>query len=155
MEEHAVFIGEREHSLDKKNRAIVPSIFREIVHPKRDGLEFFLSPGLDACLYLYTQARWDELASRIRKMNFGDKSARAFQRKFFGNAERCKPDSAGRILIPERLKTMAGLEKDLVFLGVGDKIEIWAKEKWTQQEGEEVPLEDLAQKLFGPDESDL
>ncbi len=119
-----MFMGEFEHSIDAKGRIIIPSRFREDL-----GDKFVVTVGLDGCLFVYPQNEWEVFSAEIRKLP-GTKEARQLQRMFFGKAAACEADKQGRILIPAVLRECAGLEKDIVFVGVLNKIEIWSKERW-------------------------
>jgi MraZ protein len=119
-----MFMGEFEHSIDAKGRIIVPAKFRDDL-----GEEFVVTLGLDGCLFAYPKNEWEIFAAEVRKLP-GTKEARQLQRWFFGKAAACEADKQGRILIPQVLRESAGLEKDIVFVGVLNKIEIWSKERW-------------------------
>jgi len=152
MSEQTSFYGSKEHTLDAKNRVILSSIFRDRVNPDVDGKTFFITRGLDGCIYIYTAARWKELTSRISKEPFTKEAARDFQREFFGNAAEIEHDKTGRILIPSYLKTKAGLKKELIVKGVGDHIEIWDAETWREKERALAQsYENLAEELFKGD----
>ena len=118
-----MFMGEFEHSIDSKGRIIIPSRFREDL-----GDKFVVTVGLDGCLFVYPQNEWEAFSAEIRKLP-GTKEARQLQRLFFGKAAACEADKQGRIFIPAVLRECAGLEKDIVFVGVLNKIEIWSKER--------------------------
>lgn len=119
-----MFMGEFEHSIDAKGRIIIPSRFREEL-----GDKFVVTVGLDGCLFVYPLNEWEAFSAEIRKLP-GTKEARQLQRLFFGKAAACEADKQGRILIPAVLREAAGLEKDIVFVGVLNKIEIWSKERF-------------------------
>ncbi len=119
-----MFMGEFEHSIDAKGRIIIPSRFRDEL-----GDTFVVTVGLDGCLFVYPQNEWETFSTEIRKLP-GTKEARQLQRMFFGKAAACEADKQGRILIPAVLRECAGLEKDIVFVGVLNKIEIWSKARW-------------------------
>lgn len=119
-----MFMGEFDHSIDTKGRIIVPSKFREGL-----GDEFVITLGLDGCLFVYPQNEWQTFAAELGKLP-GTKEARQLQRYFLAKAAACEADKQGRILIPAVLRECAGLEKDIVFVGVLNKIEIWSKERW-------------------------
>ena len=119
-----MFMGEFDHSIDAKGRIIVPSKFREDL-----GDEFVITLGLDGCLFVYPQKEWQAFATELGKLP-GTKEARQLQRYFLAKAAACEADKQGRILIPASLRECAGLEKDIVFVGVLNKIEIWSKERW-------------------------
>jgi len=119
-----MFMGEFDHSIDSKGRIIIPSKFREGL-----GDEFVITAGLDGCLFAYPQNEWQIFAEKLAKLP-GTQEARQLQRFFLSKAAACEADKQGRILIPMKLREEAGLDKDIVFVGVLNKIEIWSKERW-------------------------
>lgn len=119
-----MFMGEFNHSIDTKGRIIVPAKFREEL-----GEEFVVTLGLDGCLFLYPQAEWCEFVEQLKHLP-GNREARQLQRYFLAGAMTCEADKQGRMLIPAKLREHAGLEKEVVFVGVLGKIEIWSKERW-------------------------
>ena len=119
-----MFMGEYNHTIDTKGRIIIPSKFRETL-----GDEFVVTLGLDGCLFVYPNEEWMNFVTQLKNLP-GSKEARQLQRYFMAGAATCEVDKQGRILIPNKLREQAGLEKDIVFVGVLSKIEIWSKEKW-------------------------
>ena len=119
-----MFMGEYNHGLDAKGRIIVPAKFRESL-----GEEFVVTMGLDGCLFVYPDEEWNRFVNDLKSLP-GSKEARQLQRYFMAGAASCEVDKQGRILIPQKLREHAGLEKDVVFVGVMNKIEIWSKERW-------------------------
>ena len=119
-----MFMGEYNHSIDAKGRIIVPAKFREDL-----GEEFVVTLGLDGCLFLYPDSEWREFVEQLKHLP-GNRQARQLQRYFLAGATTCEIDKQGRILIPAKLREHAKLEKDVVFVGVLGKIEIWSKELW-------------------------
>ena len=119
-----MFTGEYNHSIDIKGRIIVPAKFRDEL-----GGEFVITVGLDGCLFIYTQNQFDELASKLGQLP-GTAQARKLQRYIMSSAACVEVDKQGRILIPIKLREYAALDKDVVFAGVNNKIEIWSKERW-------------------------
>ncbi len=119
-----MFMGEYNHTIDAKGRIIIPSKFREAL-----GDEFVVTQGLDGCLFVYPNEEWTGFVTQLKNLP-GSKEARQLQRYFMAGAADCEVDKQGRILIPGKLREQAGLEKDIVFVGVLSKIEIWSKEKW-------------------------
>lgn len=117
-------MGEYNHSIDTKGRIIVPAKFRESL-----GDEFVVTLGLDGCLFVYPNEEWQKFIVELKKLP-GNKEARQLQRYFMAGAANCEVDKQGRILIPQKLREHAGLEKDIIFVGVLSKIEIWSKERW-------------------------
>lgn len=121
-----MFMGEYNHSIDAKGRIIVPSKFREAL-----GDTFVVTLGLDGCLFVYPNSEWESFLTKLNSLP-GSKEARQLQRYFLAGATECEVDKQGRILIPAKLRTTAALDKDVVFVGVLSKIEIWSKERWEQ-----------------------
>ncbi|HEX3077044.1 MAG TPA: division/cell wall cluster transcriptional repressor MraZ [Lachnospiraceae bacterium] len=119
-----MFMGEYNHTIDAKGRIIVPAKFREEL-----GEEFVVTLGLDGCLFVYPNSEWTNFVNELKGLP-GNKDARQLQRYFMAGAAQCEVDKQGRILIPQKLREHAGLDKDLVFVGVLSKIEIWSKERW-------------------------
>ena len=119
-----MFMGEYNHTIDIKGRIIIPSKFREAL-----GDEFVVTQGLDGCLFVYPNEEWMNFVTQLKNLP-GSKEARQLQRYFMAGAATCEVDKQGRILIPNKLREQAGLEKDIVFVGVLSKIEIWSKDKW-------------------------
>ena len=120
-----MFMGEYNHTIDAKGRMIVPSKFREQL-----GNEFVVTKGLDGCLFVYPNEEWHNIEEKFRTVPLTTKDARKFSRFFFAGAATCELDKQGRILLPAALREFAGLEKDVVLVGVGSRVEIWSKDKW-------------------------
>lgn len=121
-----MFMGEFNHSIDQKGRIIVPAKFREEL-----GEEFVVTLGLDGCLFLYPDSEWSEFVEQLKHLP-GNREARQLQRYFLAGAMTCEVDKQGRMLIPAKLREHAQLEKEVVFVGVLGKIEIWSKERWDE-----------------------
>jgi MraZ protein len=119
--------GEYRHSLDEKRRVSIPARLRGSV--KR----FVLARGLEECLSLYTEDAWEKLLAKLQNLPVADKSrARAFRRLLISGATSADVDGQGRLLVPESLGLYAGIDKDVMILGMETHIEIWASEKWRQ-----------------------
>ena len=139
-----MFIGEYNHNLDEKNRLMIPSKFREQL-----DYSFILTRGLDGCLVIYSIESWNNVTSQLNTLPFTKKDARNFLRFIASNAIDLQFDKQGRIVIPNNLKTHAGLSKECVIIGTLDKIEIWSKENWDNfnQENKDK-FELIAENLF-------
>ena len=118
-----MLFGEHQHSLDAKGRLNFPAVLRKTL-----GERFYITRGLDGCLAVYTEEGWSLLEARFRGLI--NKEGRALQRYFFSGAAELEPDKQGRVLIPQNLREFAGLEKDIIIIGVSDRAEIWDKQKW-------------------------
>jgi len=143
-----MFYGEYEHSLDNKGRVIIPAKFREIF--KEHYVEkFFITRGLDQCLFVFTEDTWKNQEKKFRDMPFTRGEARKFNRLYFSGASEVVCDKQGRILIPDYLKSHAVIHTDVIIIGVSDRIEIWSREKWKEFfETNKGSFEDLAEKLI-------
>lgn len=120
-----MFMGEYNHTIDAKGRLIVPSRFREQL-----GDEFVVTAGLDGCLFVYPNEEWKQFEDKLHVLPLSNPGARKFSRFFLASACPCDVDKQGRILLPAKLREMAGLEKEVVLAGVGERIEIWDKARW-------------------------
>lgn len=123
-----MFIGEYSHTIDAKGRLIVPSKFREQL-----GDEFVVTKGLDGCLFVYENSEWKSFEEKLHALPLTNANARKFSRFFLAGACACEVDRQGRILIPSVLREFAKLEKDVVLVGVGSRIEIWNKAVWNEK----------------------
>lgn len=138
-----MFIGEYQHSIDKKGRLIIPAKFREDL-----GDSFILTKGLDNCLFVYPKSEWKVLEEKLKSLPLTRKDARAFVRFFFAGATECELDKQGRILIPSNLRQHCKLVKDAVIIGVSNRVEIWSKEEWSlYNEDEDLSYENIAEKM--------
>ncbi len=97
-----------------------------------------LTRGFDKCLYIYAMEDYEVLVNKIRQLPQSDRDVRKFIREFFSNAEECKLDAQGRILIPQHLREYAGITKNLVTKGALDKIELWSAEVLADPENENM-----------------
>ena len=120
-----MFMGEFNHNIDLKGRIIVPSKFRDGL-----GEKFVVTRGLDKCLFAYPMDEWEILEQKLKKLPLTKKDARAFTRFFFSGAVECEVDKQGRINIPGPLRNYAALEKECVVIGVSNRVEFWAEDKW-------------------------
>lgn len=146
-----MFYGEYSHSLDKKGRLIVPSKFREIFK-EHYADKFYITRGLDKCLFVFTEDEWKTQERKFKDMSFTRQDARQFIRLYFSGACEVTCDKQGRILIPQYLKEFAEIKEDVVIVGVSDRIEIWAKERWKDFFKNSLgSFEDLAEKLLDRD----
>lgn len=136
-----MFKGEYSHNIDAKGRMIVPSKFREQL-----GDTFVATKGLDECLFIYSNEEWARIEERFRDLPLTSKNARKFLRFFFAGAIDCEVDKQGRILIPANLREYAGLEKEIVSVGVFSRVEIWSKERW-QSDNTYEDMNEIAEQM--------
>lgn len=139
-----MLMGEYHHSIDDKSRLVLPSKFR-------DGLgdTFIITRGLEGCLFVYPKNEWDLIINNLKELPFTKKDHRAFMRFFLSGAEELAFDKQGRILIPNQLLSYANLTNKCVVIGVNDRLEIWAEDKFTEFFNENNNnIIDIAEKLF-------
>ena len=138
-----MFMGEYRHSLDSKNRLIIPSRFREEL-----GGTFVVTRYLEGCLTVYTNEQWNKLTSKLSSIPLTNKAGRQFTRFFLSKAVECEPDAQGRIQLPAALIQSASIVKKCVVIGTGDHIEIWSEERWDEYNRvTEENFEDAAETL--------
>ena len=125
------FLGEFEATLDAKGRFLLPAGFKKQL-PEEETGRFVINRGFEKCLALYPMRTWEPLFARINGLNELDPKQREFRRAFLNGATYVEPDTAGRILLPPSLKVYAELQKDIVLMATGDKIEIWDSIKYKQ-----------------------
>jgi len=143
------FFGQYLQKLDAKHRAVVPGKFRETVGEPdlRSGL--ILTRGFDQCLFLFPATRWEEVAEQLSAGHFTNFKARMLERLFFSEAEEVVPDKLGRVVISERLRTLAGIEGEALFVGASNRIEVWSPVRWTAlKEAHEDQFEALAEETY-------
>ena len=133
-----MFMGEYNHTIDAKSRLIIPSKFREVL-----GDEFVVTKGLDGCLFVFDNKEWAIFEEKLQKLpSLTNPDVRKFVRFFMAGATSVEVDKQGRILIPAGLKDFEALEKDTVLIGVGNRVEIWSKERYdgtvTYEDMEEI-----------------
>ena len=143
-----MFYGEFEHTIDSKGRLILPSRVREAA--KTHFVEkFYLTRGLDKCLFMFAEEEWKNVEQKFRAMPFTKEDTRKFSRLYFSGAVDVAADKQGRILIPSYLKEYAGIKKDVVLIGVSSRLEIWAKDVWQDFYATNLTsFEQTAEKLF-------
>ena len=143
-----MFYGEYFHSIDRKGRLILPAKFRETA--KSQFIEkFFVTRGLDKCLFMLSEEEWRSQESKLKAMPFTKQQSRTFNRLYFSGAVEIVFDSQGRILLPQNLKEYAEIKKEVVIVGVANRIEIWAKDKWNEFYGNSrQSYEEIAEKLM-------
>ncbi len=136
-----MFRGSSFNTVDPKGRLIIPARFRDIIKADGDGV---MISKLDHGLFAYTLEGWKDIERKIIAMVEEGSNLRRFRRVFVGSASYCSCDKQGRILIPPPLRDYAGIEKEVVLVGVLDHFEIWSRENW---EKENLQLEDDMERV--------
>ena len=122
-------LGAHRYQLDPKGRVSLPAKFKEVF---ADGC--WLTLGQDNCLYVFPKAEWERRSEEVASSPLSDADGRAFSRLFFGSSDVVSLDSQGRVTIPQRLREAAGITKEIVVLGVRDRMEIWDRDSYDRYE---------------------
>jgi len=136
-----MFRGSSFHTIDEKGRIIIPARFRDVL--KVGGGDGVMISRMDHSLFAYAYDEWSKIEKRVMAMAEKSESMRRFRRVFIGGAFDCSCDKQGRILIPPSLRQYAGLEKEIVMVGVLDHFEIWSRDRW---EAENLEMEEDMKK---------
>lgn len=120
-----MFLGEYQHSLDSKGRITIPAKFRDEL-----GMKFVATKGLENCIFLYPLEEWKRIEEKLHSLPFTRADVRSFARFFFSGAAELETDKQGRTLIPNNLREYADIDKDMIVIGVGARVEIWSSQKW-------------------------
>jgi len=138
-----MLLGEYTHSIDEKGRAIIPAKLRNDL-----GDSFVICKGMEGCLFMYSQVEWNKFVEELETLPRMNKDARLFKRYFFGSASEGSFDKQGRASIPAALRDAANLEKDIVLVGVQDRVEIWDKTRWeSSSDVSEDELDAIAERM--------
>lgn len=138
-----MFIGEYRHSIDEKGRLAVPTKYRELL---RAGA--VVTRGLDRCLFIYPMAAWQELAGRLAQLPLSKANTRSFARFLLAGAMDVEIDKQGRIIVPEYLRSFAGIQKTVVVTGLYNRLEVWDVDAWEQyRKSAEQGSTDIAETL--------
>ncbi|MFA7677128.1 MAG: division/cell wall cluster transcriptional repressor MraZ [Candidatus Omnitrophota bacterium] len=143
-----MWYGEYTHTLDSKDRFILPAKFRDKIK-KFKSKKFFITRGLDGCLFLFAQEAWQKLEEKLKDLSFTKQQSRSFNRLYFSGASEVKVDSQGRVSVPEYLKEFGQIKREIVIAGIADRIEIWDKIRWDRFYNEnKKKFESMAENLF-------
>ena len=138
-----MFMGEYHQKIDDKGRLTIPAKIRYEL-----GDNFIITRGLDGCLFVYKNERWEKIINHYQELP-NIKEARNFMRFFLSGANPQTFDKQGRINISSPLIKYAGLSKNVIVIGVGDRLEIWSEDNWNKFiENNEDNFSDQADNLF-------
>jgi len=135
-----MFRGSFEHSVDSKGRVSVPSKFRDVIADRYDG-RLVMAMDYDKCLTVYPLEEWEKLEEKIRSLPTMKKEVKDFMRFLLSSATECELDKQGRILIPPAHREHAGIAKNVILVGIIDKIEVWDTGAWkvrNSQNGDKI-----------------
>lgn len=139
-----MLMGEFHHSIDEKQRLVIPNKYREEL-----GNEFVITRGIEHCLYVYPMNKWEDLVVKLNTLSFTKKSARTFTRAFFSGASTCSLDKQGRIVLSDIHRKFANIEKSCVVIGVNDRLEIWSEKDFNDfMNSNSETLEEISENLF-------
>ena len=150
-----MFLGESTHSIDGKNRLFVPKRLQHgFAREGEDHHAVILTRGFEGCLFLFSEEGFADVLSRLTTQAFTGAQRRKMQRLFFANAQHGQLDASGRVLLPEKLKQLGGITKEVVMVGCVDRVEIWAKERWESYEtANSGAFDELDQVLVEPNQA--
>lgn len=139
-----MLMGEYHHNIDDKGRLIIPSKFRDDL-----GEKFVITRGLENCLFAYSLEDFQKIVAELQKIPFTKKDARQFMRFFLSGATTVEFDKQGRINISSPLISYAGLKKECIIIGTGDRLEIWSSDNWNDFfDSTKDNMSDIAENLF-------
>ncbi len=138
-----MFIGEYRFNLDDKNRIFIPTEFRSLLKDK-----LIINRGIERCLFVYPNDEWNKVVNKLNTLSFTKKVNREFSRMFMSGAYYKEMDSQGRVTIDKLLVEYAGLSKECVIIGVGERIEIWDKKAWLEYYQErQATLDEISERI--------
>lgn len=121
-----MYFGETAINLDAKGRFAIPTRYRELIEEQCAGRMVLTYSAFDSgALWLYPLEAWEKVRDEVMRLSTWDPGHRSLQRRLVGSATPVEPDGSGRILLPQTLRQVAGLEKRVVLLGMGTRFELW------------------------------
>lgn len=133
-----MFFGETAINLDAKGRIALPTRYREAIDEACGNRLVLTYSAFDAgCLWLYPEPEWERVRDQVMALSTFNPSHRGLQRRLVGSATLLEPDGNARLLLPQTLRQVAGLEKKVVLMGMGARFEIWNENVLNQRRAEE------------------
>ncbi|MDT8409479.1 MAG: division/cell wall cluster transcriptional repressor MraZ [Wenzhouxiangellaceae bacterium] len=133
-----MFFGETAINLDSKGRMALPTRYREAIAAASSNRLVLTYSAFDAgCLWLYPEPEWERVRDQVMALSTFNPSHRGLQRRLVGSATALEPDGNARLLLPQTLRQVAGLEKKMVLMGMGARFEIWNENVLNQRRAEE------------------
>ncbi len=136
--------GEYFHQCDQKFRLRLPAKLKKEFS---DGC--FITKGNDGCLFIFSAKQFDSLTQKLDSLPLFDSKAQRPLRALLSSAFEVEEDAQGRFLLPQALREFAGIKKDVVFIGVGNRAELWDKEKWTEYNNNMGSFDEVLSELGG------
>jgi MraZ protein len=146
-----MFRGINSATLDAKGRMALPARVRESVTAMSGGQLVVTIDTRERCLLLYPLPHWEEVQRKLENLPNVNPRSRTLQRLLIGHATDLEPDGNGRVLLPQKLRDYAGLDRKLVLVGQGNKVEIWSEPRW-EARMEEWLSDDSVAELAGAEE---
>jgi MraZ protein len=139
-----LLLGQYRHSVDNKGRLIIPNEFRKDL-----SNTLYVTKGIENCVFVFSETTWQVLAGKIASLPMAKKAGREFARIFLANASEETIDAQGRITIPRHLREYAEIDKKVVTVGIGERMEIWSESLWDQHAAEvEGKYEDITEEIM-------
>lgn len=138
-----MFFGTYSHSLDAKNRLVIPRKMRD-----QFGEKLFIMKGFDGALSIYQEAAFDALVKEFNELPFNKKGSRDYLRIQLASVSELEFDRLGRVVIPASLLSQYGIGKEVLIIGVGDHIELWDENKYREYaKNVEKTFENIAEQI--------
>ena len=139
-----MLLGQYRHSVDNKGRLIIPNEFRKDL-----SNTLYVTKGIENCVFVVSETTWQVIAGKVASLPMTKKAGREFARIFFANASEETIDAQGRITIPRHLREYAEIDKKVVTVGIGERMEIWSESLWDQHAAEvEGKYEDITEEIM-------
>lgn len=126
-EEQMYFFGKYNHQMDAKGRLRIPCKLKSTL-----GSDFIVSRGVGGCLFIFAPDKIEEIQRKLASIPFGDKQNQKTARTFFASIDQPEEDNQGRFILDPSLRKFADIKKGVVFVGVGNRIELWSEERWNE-----------------------
>ena len=136
-----MFRGATTVNLDSKNRLVVPTRYRDALLVNGGG-RVVLTADPNQCLLLYPLPEWEPIEKKLNALSDFNPKTRSLKQLLVGYAHDIEMDSAGRVLLPPMLRKFAELDKAVVLVGQGTKIECWNEARWQSQVGQAMTFSD-------------
>ena len=138
-----MFLGEHRHALDEKGRIIFPARLRDEL-----GAQVTLQKGIDPCLYVFPPEEWERQVANVASLPTTKPEARRYARFFFSQAQTERIDRQGRLTVPQSFREYAGLQREVVIVGAGARVELWDAGRWASHVADvEGRVEELSSEL--------
>ena len=111
----------------------MPAKHRERLLSQCEGQLVATIDTQNPCVLIYPLPAWEQLEQEIQELPALNPAVRRFQRLIIGHATDLEFDSAGRVLLPQPLRNYAGLDKKVVLVGQGKKLELWSEDNWNAE----------------------